>query len=379
MESEDVGDANNDHLAEVYGAYRDFVTPVAFRIYGVDTSGQVTLLHDYGLNGGISTRLLDADANGLTELAVQRGDTMVFFEQPTTSALPTIRKSTHVMWQGGGGPIWTHVQFGYFDRDSLLDFLYRGSQADSVSGFVNRTYVAEYRTPSLNFERIWSTQLARVNESQLGGYTFGDYDRDGRIEFVASELFGNVHLVENMSDNSYIETWQDSLPFVNVYYQSTGDVDGDGKPELFVGATMSNGNWTTVFEADSDNHYSPKLIFHLLSGGSLDEPNYVATDVDGDGRLELVIFSGTNLFVFKSNSDNVYYLWYYKRENARSGIQFYDFNLDGRKDFAINKTLSNGQSLRFQADIYRAANRLSAGAYYAEPQNDNNEVTHVDR
>jgi len=87
------------------------------------------------------------------------------------------------------------------------------------------------------------------------------------MEFVDSELFGRVHLTENNENNSYVEVWRDSLPFVNLYYQTSGDGDNDGKNEFFVEATMSNGNWTTMYEADSNNHYSPKFLFHLISRG----------------------------------------------------------------------------------------------------------------
>ncbi len=355
-----VGDVNNDHLTEVYGAYRDFGTPVAFRIYGVDTSGQAALLHDYGLNGGISTRLLDADANGLSELADQRGDTMFFFEQPNVSSLPTIRKFIHIMFQYPGTAIWTRVQFGNLDNDTCMDFLFRGTTPDSTpSRWHYGTYVAEYNNIVNNFQRVWSADFPPWGSSAIGGYITGDFDSDGKVEFIASGISGGVYLMENMAENQYGEVWRDSLPFVNMYYQTSGDVDNDGKKEFFVGATMSNGNWTTMYETDSDNHYSPKFIFHLISGGTLDEPTYLTTDVDGDGRLELVICSGVDLYIFKSRNDNSYYLWYYKRENARDGVQFYDFDNDGKKDFIVNKTFSNGQSLRFQADIYRAANVVS--------------------
>jgi hypothetical protein len=351
-----VGDVDSDRVTDVYGNFRDFTTPAFARIYGVDSAGGVSLLHDYAPFSGFAIQLVDADGNGLTEFILQRGDTAISYEQPTPTDLPTTRKFSHLMFQYPGTASWARVHMAHLDNDGLMDFLYLGSESDSTEpgGFRAGTYVAEYSSALNNFERVWSIRLNRAGEVGFGGYDFGDYDGDGMVEFIDSELFGRVHITENVSDNCYAETWRDSLPFVNVYYQTSGDVDNDGKPEFFVGATMSNGNWTTVFEADSNDHYSAKFLFHLLSGGTGDEPTYLTTDVDGNGRLELVIFSGADLYVFKSDSDNSYHLWYLRREDRKDGVQFYDFDGDGRKDFIINKTTSNGQGLRFWADVYRA-------------------------
>jgi hypothetical protein len=213
-----------------------------------------------------------------------------------------------------------------------------------------------------SFQKVWKTQLERApGESGLGGYDVGDYDGDGKMDFLASDITGRIWVCENTGDDSYAVTWQDSTPFVNLEYQTSGDVDNDGKREFFVGATMSNGNWTIVYEADSNNHYSPTFLFHLLSGGSLDEPTYLTTDVDGDGKLELVILSGADLYIFKSDRDNSYYLWYYKHNDAKESIQFYDFDGDGRKDFIISKSKSTSPGLILYADIFRASKVAGVG------------------
>ncbi|MEK9139060.1 MAG: T9SS type A sorting domain-containing protein, partial [Bacteroidota bacterium] len=76
---------------------------------------------------------------------------------------------------------------------------------------------------------------------------------------------------------------------------------------------------------------------------------------DGNGGLELVILSGADLYVFKSNTDNAYYLWYLKREDRKDAVTFHDFNRDGRMDFIISKrqTDSLGRG-RFYAHAYLA-------------------------
>ncbi len=140
---------------------------------------------------------------------------------------------------------------------------------------------------------------------------------------------------------------EDSLPFVNQYYTTGGDIDGDGRPEFFVGA-VTNGYYLTMYEADGDNHYMPKLLIHFLVGDLY--PNNFCADIDGDGRVELVTMVARNLFVFKSNGDNNYYVSYLKREDRKDALSFYDFNHYGKLDFLISKSVVQ-KGLRLYADI----------------------------
>ena len=142
---------------------------------------------------------------------------------------------------------------------------------------------------------------------------------------------------------------------MNFYDIGSGDVDHDGRLEFFTGGVMSNGSWTLVYEADSNNVYSAKFLFHLLSGGLLAGAQYIATDMDGDGKLELAIKVGGDLYAFKSESDNSFALWYLRRESVMDAVTFYDFNHDGRQDIIVSRFVVNAQGRgMLYADVYLA-------------------------
>jgi hypothetical protein len=338
-----VGDANRNGKAEVYGLWWDYGANEASWVVEVDTNGGVSFLHDFSPRMGIAQSLIDSDNDSLYEFAMTYWDKLLDFEQQTRTSLPVTFNFEHQRYQSSLSPGYTGMYFGNLDGDGFLDFLYKGSEIDSV-GDRTKVYVAEYDSQAHNFLRVWSTDYgSHGNVAGFGGFAVNDFDRDGKKEFAVAEMTvnptGRVYIVENVSDNNFRLTWQDSIPIANPYYVGQGDIDGDGFPELFVGATPGDGNWTVVIEADSNDHYSPRLLMHLLSGGLFDNPQYMTTDVDGDGKLELVICAGSDIYMFKSNADNQYYLWHLKRENARDGIQFYDFNKDGRKDFIVSKNV----------------------------------------
>ncbi|MDI6766089.1 MAG: T9SS type A sorting domain-containing protein [Bacteroidota bacterium] len=355
-----IGDVDQNGKPEVYGNFKDYTTDFMTQIYEVDTSGRATFRYNIVPRHGGAQQFTDVDRNGLTEVMYQFGDSSFFHEQTTERSLPTRRKFAHSKWEYPGTAIFGVETVIEMDNDSLVDFVYRGSLPNTnQSGYSVYAFVAEYDSSVSNFQKIWKTEFQSPygNVSGGEGYDVGDYDNDYKMNFLASYIFGQIWVVENISDNSYEINWTDSTPFINLYYKTSGDVDGDGMREFFVSATMSNGNWTIVYEADSNDHYFPKFLFHLLSGGSFDEPTLMTRDVDGDGKLEFVILSGADLYIFKSNENNSYVLCYYKRFSAKHSIEFYDFTGDGRKDFILSKPTYNREGqLQYSSDIYRADN-----------------------
>ncbi len=355
-----VSDIDGDYKADVYGVFRDFTSQdFEARIYEIDTNSVVQFGHNYVPRPGVSRTTFDVDCDSLFEILWSFGGKIYDYEQAAGDSLPTQLRFVHERYHANLSPGYTGIYLGSLDEDNLTDFLYKGTEPDSADTTigVGKVYVAEFNPDSNNFVRVWSKQFVPGQQSTTAGFGVEDFDRDGDMEFAVTEaLNGRVFFAENTGDNSYAQVWQDSTPYVNLYYQTSGDVDGDGWPEFFAAATMSNGTWMLVYEADGDNSYSLRFLFHLLSAGVFDEPTLLTSDMDGDGKKELVILSGVWIHMFRSNTDDDYSLMYLKRENTKDAISSYDFNSDGRPDLIVSKLILDSLNRgRNKADVYLAS------------------------
>ncbi len=347
-----VADIDGNKKTDCYGGYDTPSTNVETRCYEIDSNGVVALRHSYAPLVASARLVADVDGDSLKEVLFSSSGLVSDYEQASVDSLPTAFQFGHDRYAGGSSPGFTGIYVGSLDGDSLTDFLYKGSEPDSVLGDVTKVYVTEYDPQVDNFVRVWSTDYGFGGVAAIGGFAVDDFDGDGRMEFVVSESsHGRVFVTENVADNLYAITWQDSTPFINLYHTVGGDVDGDGKPEFFVGGDVSNGNWTIMYEADTNNHYSARFMFHLVPDGFF-APTYLTTDVDGDGHPELIILSSGYLHVFKASGNDQYRLWYFRHDNNTHSVQFYDVSGDGRKDILISKGVNE---IGLFTNVYKAS------------------------
>ncbi len=341
-------DFDNNGFPEVYGLFGGVGFPAETRIFEVYPDGSSTQRFVINPYAGPATYIGDIDRNGLMEAAFGAGQFLRVYEQPTPSSLPTQLKFAFNKYNGLA-PYLSTEPIADMDGDSVMDFVHRG--ADTSLSPYNLTYVSSYDSAISNFQPGWWIEEYGV------GYDVGDYDGDGRMELISSGLWGDLRVAENTGIGTYTVTFEDTLPLVNMFFQTSGDIDRDGKREFFIGATMGSGNWTVMYEADSNDHYSPRVVLHLLSGGSLDDPTYFCKDINDDGRVELVILSGGWLYVFKSNADDSYSLWYLKRGPSGFTVNFHDMDGDGIQDILW----STIRESRWATDIFRGSPLVGVG------------------
>ncbi len=205
------------------------------------------------------------------------------------------------------------------------------------------------------WENVGNNQNELVWHREVGAWSFAfnDFDLDGRKEFVTANLgsLGRVSVYENTGDDQYEMIFQDTVRIPNGSDVFSGnDLDGDGKPEFFVGfARWVGGNiwdyFLYMWEATGNNTYERTLIDSVRDIEWLDKRSKCG-DIDGDGIEELVWSIGAQVRVYKATGNSQFQLlWSWRNDHGgdypHSMVNIYDMNQNGYNEIVVsgyNKT-----------------------------------------
>uniref|UniRef100_A0A7V1EGZ4 T9SS type A sorting domain-containing protein n=1 Tax=candidate division WOR-3 bacterium TaxID=2052148 RepID=A0A7V1EGZ4_UNCW3 len=152
-------------------------------------------------------------------------------------------------------------------------------------------------------------------QSSISTNAFGDFDGDGKIEFVMGDLdevpYGaDFWVFECPANNTYEQIYTGYLPTVNIKdCFSVPDADRDGKWEFVVKGFRILSGLIDVFilESTGDNTYEVIKSF-TLPGGDYNGGYSDAGDIDGDSVPEIVLEARQNVFVIKASGNNNFYI-----------------------------------------------------------------------
>jgi hypothetical protein len=188
-----------------------------------------------------------------------------------------------------------------------------------------------------------STTFARTDYPILGNKNIvGDFNGDGRLDLAgAGGPFASIML--GNGDGTFRPKVE--YPVANLSQDAaTGDFNGDGKADLIY--TINDPEISlSLLTGNGDGTFNAPVNFPNTSG--LDSPAVVATDLDNDGRLDVVVahqvgcqtapcIVGRTISVLLGLGDGTFQP---AREievgTGMSSIAVGDFNRDGLKDLGI--------------------------------------------
>ncbi len=216
------------------------------------------------------------------------------YESPDYSSNPTL-----IVWGDSMLPRQPiSVYIANLDGDTLHEML--------MSFWRDGYYTAIYETRGDNqYQLVWEDTIRYANF-----FTWGDFDLDGKTEFISQYPQGYVYVWECCGDDNYQFIFMDTLPHranYDVFYGN--DLDGNGRPEFLFSCVelYSHTIWLYAYEAVSANHYEYYLI-DSLTNLPLDctYQRSWCGDIDGDKTEEIIWSTFNQWHIYKAISEHQY-------------------------------------------------------------------------
>jgi uncharacterized repeat protein (TIGR01451 family) len=197
-------------------------------------------------------------------------------------------------WQKGGCySSWCET--GWYSSPAVADLDRDGKM--EVIGSAYSIFVLDGETGSLEWQvKSGHDRSEGLNVANVGrtwpGVVVADVDGDNALEIVTAHSGGYVAVY---NAQGYFEPGWPQRPAINEFRSlSAADLDGDGKMEIAAGLARLNHLNVWVFEPDGSLRPGwPQLSTDQGSAAGLYNDNIGLGDLDGDGKLELVIPSDT--------------------------------------------------------------------------------------
>lgn len=305
--------------------------------------------------------LSDLDGDGKPEIIITNLNGWISVLANTSSnAVPSFASKVDFVT---GSLTNSSITVGDLDGDGKPDLIAAGVSPDNISIFLNKS------TPG-NISFAGSATFP-VGHGPFNA-SIGDLDGDGKPDLVVADMYANrLTIFRNTSTPGNI-----SFSIVKDYTTGQYpaqlaiiDLDGDGKRDLIVANTGSASTSSNIISVFKNTSTGSNISFdNKVDFPSALNPRVIATgDLDGDGKPDLAVANrdNGNISIFRNNSagSNISFSTRidYAADVTPCDIQIGDLDGDGKPDLAaanlysgaisVYKNASSPGSISFNAKI----------------------------
>ncbi len=308
--------------------------------------------YDVDLSTLIPMTVGDTDNDGLLEILVYDKKQTYLIESMTVDGYPS-----KVIWET---PYLSGGWMVDLDGDGKTEIVGTDNNNNRILIFEsigNNTYSRTAVLPNESEgKNIYSTDIA-----------IDDFNSDGLLDFVVGDSEGELFVYSAIADDQYrLHIIGNTLtPMITekinvdaVLHLSSGDLNGDGQPEIVVGGIESLPDvpsapplWKfQVFRYELGKYraiWEQAISPYRISGNSMK-----VVDLDGDGLDELVIVAFPNLYVIKWDG-TAFIPIYHQEVNETDTLLSADMNGNGFQELFVNS--DDGLSMIESANSYVGA------------------------
>ncbi|MBZ5855479.1 IPT/TIG domain-containing protein [Flavihumibacter profundi] len=294
------GDLDGDGMIDLVSSSIADKTLSIFRNTGMQ--GNISFAAKSELTGSGSMYAIairDIDGDGLSDIVVVNAleNTLAIYLNKSTGP-GNISFANRISFNTGLLP--NSVAIGDFDKDGKPDLVVANESDNTISLFRNKSTVG-----NLVMENRMDLNLGTAQSGS--GVLVADLDEDGRLDIVTVIQSGinattSLQLFRNTSNPGALNfIMQNTLPGGTnyAYHAATGDINGDGKLDLVMANTTNN--QVQIFQ---NNSTSGSFNFSVAGQLYANSPYAInLSDLDNDGKPELIssFFSSDKVQVFPNN------------------------------------------------------------------------------
>ena len=201
-------------------------------------------------------------------------------------------------------------------------------------------------------------------------FVIADLNDNGRNEILSGDYDGDLWMYEALQGGGFVQTWElAGSDSTNTQWIGGGeDIDNDGDVEFAVARAAEdrndalNGFWTLeIYSADGPSSYA--MEWSIRVSGVISTGNGIATgDVDGNGIPDLAVCLRPDLYLVRAIGPNTYEPFWHGTVSLTSRPLIADLDKDGHAELLFNRDGAVRLMERTEAGFTRALQVVHAHA-----------------